>query len=462
MIFTGGWVSYMLRVNTSLSIIAMMQPPINTTQGINETQPVIHEERFNWTQKEKALILGAYFWSYPITSFIGGTITERFGPRYVVLFCQSISVLLTAIGPIVSRWHFGGLITSRFLLGAAGGVIYPSFHVLVARWSPPAEKGKFTSGTTMGGTLGTIVTWSLTGILIEHYGWPSSFYVPAALTVIWCFFWWYLVADTPDDHPRIAESERNYIKEALGNSVKKSKGFPPFKHIALSLPFISMIVLHFGNLWGLYFILTVGPTYISTVLGFKLAATGVVTSLPNLARLICSGLFGLIGDFIVSRKFISTKMIRKSFCTFSHIMPGLLLIVLVYWGYVSTTTSVALLTLSMGLNGAATLTNLQNHQDLSPNYAGTLYGIANSIGSSAGFFTPMITAYFTRDGSSFKEWRPVFIIGGLVYITTAIFFIIFGTASIQPWNDMSNYSKEKKDDDKKINVKGTPMSIITK
>lgn len=161
-----------------------------------------------------------------------------------------------------------------------------------------------------------------------------------------------------------------------------------------------MIVLHYGNLWGLYFILTVGPTFISNALGFKLAATGFITSLPNLARLVSSGLFGIFGDYIVARKKFSTTTIRKFFTLFSHILPGCLLIVLVYWGYISTALSVALLTLSMGFNGAATLTNLQNHQDLAPNFAGTLYGIANAIGSTAGFFTPMITAYFTKDAVS--------------------------------------------------------------
>lgn len=65
-------------------------------------------------------MLGAYFWSYPITSFIGGTLAERFGPRYVVLFCHAVSAVLTAIGPMLSRVHYGGLIATRLLLGAAG------------------------------------------------------------------------------------------------------------------------------------------------------------------------------------------------------------------------------------------------------------------------------------------------------------------------------------------------------
>lgn len=158
-----------------------------------------------------------------------------------------------------------------------------------------------------------------------------------------------------------------------------------------------MVVLHYGNLWGLYFIMTVGPKFVSSVLGFELSAAGVISALPYLARMFLATVFGFIGDCILSRKLMTTTTIRKFFSLFSHIIPGVLLVMLVYTGC-STALSVSLITLSMGFNGAATLTNLQNHQDLAPNYAGTLYGIANFVGSTAGFFTPMITAYFTKNG----------------------------------------------------------------
>lgn len=59
--------------------------------------------------------------------------------------------------------------------------------------------------------------------------------------------------------------------------------------------------------------------------------------------------------------------------------------------------AIALLTISLGSNGASTITNLQNNQDLAPNFAGTLYGIANFIGGTAGFLAPMITGLVTRE-----------------------------------------------------------------
>uniref|UniRef100_A0A2A4J4W4 Major facilitator superfamily (MFS) profile domain-containing protein n=1 Tax=Heliothis virescens TaxID=7102 RepID=A0A2A4J4W4_HELVI len=268
---------------------------------------------------------------------------------------------------------------------------------------------------------------------MAHFGWPSAFYVPAVAALVWSFLWWYLVADTPQEHKTISEAERAYILGAIGDKVTKSKAMPPFKSIATSLPFLAMTVLHFGSCWGLYFILTAGPMFVKNVLGFDIKAAGVLSAFPYLARAIFSVLFGAIADFIMGKKIWSTTFIRKFFCLFSHIIPGTLLLFLVSAGC-NWPISIGLLTMSMGCNGAATLTNLQNHQDLAPNYAGTLYGIANSVGSIAGFVSPMITGYFTDKGHTFENWGPIFNCGAAAYIGAAVFFIVFGTGNIQKWN----------------------------
>lgn len=143
-----------------------------------------------------------------------------------------------------------------------------------------------------------------------------------------------------------------------------------------------------------------------------------MSSLPHLARLICAFGFGAIADIIRRKELISVTKIRKIFCipckfkiinpsfvsidfkyysmSTAHVIPGVLLIILAYFGrepYVC----VAIITFSLGFNGAATVTNLANSQDLAPNYAGTLYGTINFVGTTPGIFSPMIVAYFTRD-----------------------------------------------------------------
>ena len=65
--------------------------------------------------------------------------------------------------------------------------------------------------------------------------------------------------------------------------------------------------------------------------------------------------------------------------------------------------SIAFITISMTFNGAATVTNFINPHDLAPNYAGSIYGLINTIGSISGFLTPMVTGYVTMHNVSFSE-----------------------------------------------------------
>lgn len=58
---------------------------------------------------------------------------------------------------------------------------------------------------------------------------------------------------------------------------------------------------------------------------------------------------------------------------------------------------ITLITLSLGMNGAATMTSCQNPQDLAPNYAASVYGVSNFLATMSGFISPMVVSYFTSE-----------------------------------------------------------------
>ncbi|XP_049875794.1 uncharacterized transporter slc-17.2-like [Pectinophora gossypiella] len=480
MMFFACWVNYMMRVNMSVNIIAMV-PDVNAVTSVkseckaivtndsllyNDSATVVMKRElrqpegvttFDWSAQQQAYVLSGYFWGYAITCLVGGTAAELWGPRNVVFVTMLISALLTTLSPQCARLHYLVLVAVRFVIGLAAGFLFPALHALVAHWAPPAEKGKFVSAL-LGGAIGTVVTWSLTGPLIENFGWDYAFYVPGIIGIAWCVLWWVLVYDSPQQHPRISDKEKKYILDAIGDKVQHdsdTKIVPPFKKILTSFPFLAMVILHYGSNWGLYFAMTAAPKFVSSALGFNLTSTGTLASLPYLARMIFSLIFGAIGDRIMKQNVVSTTFMRKFFCLFSHIVPGLLLIALGYTGC-APILSVVLITFSMGSNGAATLTNLVNHQDLAPNFAGTLYGIANGIGNTAGFVTPLVTAHFTKDGNGFNEWRPVFITGASLYIASAVYFMLFGTSETQEWNYIPPVEEEQ---DKRPSANSTDTTV---
>lgn len=202
----------------------------------------------------------------------------------------------------------------RFYI-CAQGVVYPALHNIISRWAPPTEKGKFIAAL-LGGTFGTVITWPVAGMLMESLGWAWAFYLPAIVTVAFTVLWYWMVSDTPATHPRIAPAEVEHIESSLGASLSKTKMSPPFGRLLVSLPFLSFMLLHYGSLWGLYFLITAAPKFMSEVLGFSLATAGFLASLPYLARMTFGFVFGSIGDSIRARHLMSVTMIRKWFCVF--------------------------------------------------------------------------------------------------------------------------------------------------
>lgn len=82
--------------------------------------------------------------------------------------------------------------------------------------------GKFVAAL-LGGNLGTVFTFQLTGIATELYGWRTVFYAEAALVLVITVLWVILVAKTPHSHPFISTKEIEYIEKSLGSTVSKEK-----------------------------------------------------------------------------------------------------------------------------------------------------------------------------------------------------------------------------------------------
>lgn len=100
--------------------------------------------------------------------------------------------------------------------------IYPGQPGLIAKWSPPQESSKFMF-TQIAGSLGTVIAWPLLAMCMQAYGWAIAFYIPAGIGVITSLVWFFVVYNSPAEHPWISPNELQYIENSLQNSVTKEK-----------------------------------------------------------------------------------------------------------------------------------------------------------------------------------------------------------------------------------------------
>lgn len=299
LLFMSCFVMYMLRVNISLIIIAMMQ-----------------DGSIKWTKKDQSLVIGSYFYGYLSTSLIASIIIQKFSSKDLIGLSIFFSGIITGLSVYTIQQSIVPFFMARFTLGALAGFIYPSVQDLISRWSPPAEKGKFVF-TMLGGNFGTVVTWSCIGPIIDRLNWQCAFYISGIISIVFAVIWLCVVSDSPSDHPKISKDEREYIQSSLGDSLSKTHDHQlPILSIITSIPFAALLILHFGNLFGLYFLITATPRFMTEVLKFKLTHTGFLSSLPYLMRIICGFLFGWIGDNQRKTKALPVTTIRKFYCIF--------------------------------------------------------------------------------------------------------------------------------------------------
>ncbi|GFQ64698.1 inorganic phosphate cotransporter, partial [Trichonephila clavata] len=94
---------------------------------------------------------------------------------------------------------------------------------------------------------------------------------------------------------------------------------------------------------------------------------------------------------------------------------------------------VVLLSLAMGLNGFAFSGFICTHVDMSPDFAGTLYGFTNCFSNFTGFMVPAFVGWIIEDGQTVRNWGIVFVTAAVILLITGVIYDIFCSAESQPW-----------------------------
>lgn len=451
MAFLGLACVYMLRVNMSVAIVDM----VNRTHAIDtvdqnstnvcpvSVEPIetkTQEGEFSWDSKAQGLILGCFFWGYIAMQLPGGLLADRYGGKYVFGLGVFFTGIFSLFTPIAARSSPTAAIVLRVLIGAAEGVTIPSITTMLPRWIPFSERSTLGAFISAGMQFGTVISLPLSGYLCEiewDNGWPLAFYVPGCVAVIWFVLWVLLIFEGPDVHPRITEDEKQYI---LGSQNKKPTGAQhtklavPWLSIFTSIRFWAIMVAHIGQNWGFYVLLTELPTYMKTVLHFDLKSNSLLSALPYLVMWILSNVFSVIADALRKKKVLNLSQTRKVFQSIGTLIPACALIGASYTGCDRVST-IALITVAVGFNGAVYSGFNINHMDISPNFAGVLMGVTNAASNMCGFLAPFLAGEIITNEGSLSQWSSIFFISAGVYVVSDLFFVVFATGEVQSWND---------------------------
>ncbi|XP_042880047.1 putative inorganic phosphate cotransporter [Penaeus japonicus] len=462
--FLGTATAYTVRTSLSIAIVAMVgvrAPNLTTAANISaeegdvcprpvdaDTSSALGPEgEFDWDERTQGVILGAFFYGYTSSNFVGGRAAEYLGGRLVYGLGITISALLTFVTPFCARWAMEVLVALRVVEGFAQGVMFPAIISMLATWTSPRGKGagKFTTFVHTGIQFGNIASLSLSGVLCSSGflgGWPSVFYVFGALGLLWGVSWFLLVHDRPETHPRISRRELQHI-QACKNAVKSDVVVPlPWREIVTSPPFWSIFLMNWASSYGLYTLMNGLPTYLRNIQHFNMSSSGVVSAAPYLSMWIVSIVWSVILDRLATTKVMSVKMVRRVSTAFASYgqTTFLLLLCLVECNH---TLVIVLLCAAVGASGTLFAGYNSSHQDIAPNLAGSLKGITNTFGSVAGVVAPSVTGYVTQNNQTIGAWRVVFIVTAVTYFVMGTIYLFLMTDQVQPWNEPKENTARK-------------------
>ena len=184
-------------------------------------------------------------------------------------------------------------------------------------------------------------------------------------------FWFVLVADTPAEHPRISQEERQYIETSIGQSstVDRKKLDTPWKDMLTSVPVWAIVLGHTASNWGNYTLNQQLPTYLSNVLRYSLSFNGLLASLCYFIQWMVCLLGSWLTDMIRSKKIMSTIHIRKINTILGLWLTGACSVLAVYSGC-RAELAVTLFALAAGLNLLTVPGCKSGFLDIAPDYSG--------------------------------------------------------------------------------------------
>ena len=490
MVFWGQIQNYMMRTNLSILVVDMVtndetEKVTNGNQSITPqtclvdksetffsnkvpTNP-LKETKFTWGPFLQGQVLASFSYGYVTTQIIGGRLAEKYGIRKVYGGSLFMTGVITFLLPIAAKLDVYALIALRVLQGVFEGVTFPSLHAMTARWVPPCNRNSFIARSYFGSTFGVIFTFPLCGALVPSYGWECPFYVIGGITLLWFIFWCIFVFDTPDTHPRISNSEREYINSELKKNVDSENPLSiPWKSIITSVPFYGLMLTDSANTWGIFTLLTNTPTYMKNVQGLDIGKNGLLSGLPFLSRYIGGITLCPIADWILKRNFLSTTNVRRLFNSIGLVIPCLTLIMIAFASpdlECNTNYVISLLCIGMFFNGAISAGHFSSHVDLAPNFAGTLFGISNTFsGGVVGFVVPLVIGALLESKTMdvFMKWQIVFCLASGIYFLGNLFYVCMISGEVQPWNFSSEVNEKStigKSEIEPLNVQNDEQSV---
>jgi len=290
-----------------VSLLGFMQAHIHRV-GFAPLIPIFMQD-LGISYAAAAAIMTAYFWTYTVVQLPVGVLTDRLGPRRMML------VFLAVLGAGVLAFPLSGsyaqsLVTRGIIGLGAAGIWLPGLR-LIHEWFPSQERGRATGLLSAGGGVGGTLALMLLPVLAGRFGWRWGYaatLVPllAALVLIYAF-----VRPGP-------------LAEARSGAASRS-ATAALRHVAGTRALWAINVAVFFSYGAFIALVTFLPSFLQRQEGLSPGRAGFVTGLVAAGTVISWPLAGFVSDRLGRRKliYLSSQILCVAACVaFALLVPG--------------------------------------------------------------------------------------------------------------------------------------------
>ncbi|WP_210254939.1 MFS transporter [Methylocapsa sp. S129] len=363
------------------------------------------------------LIFSIFFIGYALFNFVGGYLSDRYGPKRVYGWAMGVWSVFCGLTAIATG--FWELLFYRIVFGLGEGPMGSVTNKTVRNWFPRQESGLTVGIAISGGNLfGAVVAGPLVGFMALALGWRGAFVAIMFLGLVWLAAWLLLVTDAPGENRRVSRDELKTIEAGRETATVRASSAAPLGRYLASPLIIAIAVAFFAANYIQYFLLFWMPSYLTAARGLDIKTMSIVTAIPWAVGMIGVVGGGLASDFLL-RRTGRAVFSRKVIIVMALLVDAVCLAALLF--ATTTTQAVSLMAIVMFVEAMIPIGCWTLLQDLvPPSRVGSVGGYVHLVSNISGIVGPALTGYIVQSsggyGGSFALAGAVAIIGALAVL----------------------------------------------
>jgi sugar phosphate permease len=367
----------------------------------------------NITPSTSSLLGSLFFLGYFFFQIPGALYAANNSAKKLIFWSLIFWGLLATATGLISNINV--LIIIRFMLGVVESAVMPAMLIFLSRWFTKSERSRANTFLILGNPVTMLWMSILSGYLINTVGWRWMFIIEGVPAVIWAFFWWRLVDDTPKKANWLTEAEKLGLENELQ---KEQESIKPVKNYAAAFksPTVILLCLQYA-FWsiGVYGFVIWLPSIIKASPDMNIVKTGWLAAGPFLLSILSMIAVSYFSDKTLKRKiYVWPFLLIGAFAFYSSYLVG----TQNFW------LSYTLLIIAGGAMYAPYGPFFAILTDIFPrNVVGGAIALINSFGALGSFVGAYIVGYLNGSTGGFSA-SYIFMAGSLLLSAIITFFTV--------------------------------------